>query len=242
VAEEQYTKALAFGESHRILKDRGVSRYRQEKFEDALIDFNRAIQMYPEDGKYYYWRSKTHSQLEQHREALSDIILANQLEPHDEYIGKHLNWLASKFESLGYDLNKNGKPKEAVEQYDAALRLTPDSANLYNRRARAFINLHRYDAAINDLKKAIALDPREFAYYQLMDWVLAKRKDWNQIIAYWDQYIRLNPTHSSAYVERGGAYFHKGDIKSAVRNAKIAADMGNLDGKQIHEKYKHVLE
>ena len=92
------------------------------------------------------------------------------------------------------------------------------------------------------MKKAIALDPREFAYYLLMDRVLAKHKDWNRIIAYWDEYIQLNPTHSRAYVERGGAYFHKGDVKSAVRDAKIAADMGNLDGKQIYEKYKHVLD
>ena len=198
--------------------------------------------MYPEDGKYYYWRSKTHSQLGQHREAFSDIVRANQLEPWNEDIGKQIKWLAGKFELMGYELDKNGKPKEAVEEYDAALRLTPERAVLYDRRARAFINQHQYDAAIDDLKKAIELDPGEFAYYLLMDWVLAKRKDWNQIIEYWNQYIRLNPTHSRAYVERGGAYFHSGDIKSAVRDAKIAADMGNLDGRQIYEKYRHAVE
>lgn len=72
-----------------------------------------------------------------------------------------------------------------------------------------------------------------------MDYILAKENEWDIIIGYWDEFIELNPDNSRAYLERGGTYFHKGDMQSALKNAKIAADMGNTKAKQIYEKYKH---
>ncbi len=239
-AEKMYTAALTFGENHETLMDRGKNSYRRENYKDALKDLNRAIELYPENGKYYYWRSKTYSKLLQDDKASTDIELANQLEAGDEYIQSQLEWLASKFTKQGYELDKNRKSSEAIKEFNAALRLRPNDADTYYWRARAFINLNQRNSAFNDLKKAIKLGPNEYKYYNLLDWVLAKQRDWNQIITYWDQYITLNPDNSRAYVERGGAYFRKGDIKSAVRNAKIAADMGNPEGKEAYEKFRHM--
>lgn len=32
------------------------------------------------------------------------------------------------------------------------------------------------------------------------------------------------------------------DLKSAVKNAKIAADMGNPEGREAYEKFRHRVE
>ncbi len=141
-------------------------------------------------------------------------------------------------ESLAYG-SQNPKLAAAIEHFNAALRLDPDNASLHYRRARAYIDRNQHDRALNDLKRAIQLDPNDIDYYLLMDWVLAKRRDWYQIIRYWDQYIELHPDNGRAYAERGGAYYHKGDIASAVSNAKAAADLGNPEGKEAYEKLKH---
>lgn len=242
LAEELYTKALTYGENHGTLKERGENSYRRENYKDALIDLDRAIEMYPEDGSYYYWRSKTYSKLQQFGKAVADQERAYQLDPDDEYIQSHRKRLASKLTRRGYELRKNRNHAEAVEKYNAALRLAPDDADIYYRRARAFVGQNQLDSALSDLKIAIRLDANDINYYLLLDWVLAKRRDWNQIIRYWDQYIELNPDNSRAYVERGGAYYRNGDIKSAVSNAKFAADMGNLEGKEAYEKFRHKVK
>lgn len=241
VAEELYTKALAYGENHVILKARGKNSFRRENYQAALDDLHRAIELYPEDAEYYYLRSKTYARLGKHHEALSDILRSSALDPDDKYIERHRDWLAAWFTRRGYDLNKSRNPASAIEQYDAALRLVPEDASLYYRKAKVFVDLNQLDSAVGNLKKAIDLDPNDIDYYLLLDWVLAKHKDWDQIIAYWDNYIERNPDISRAYVERGGAYYHKGEIRAAVNNVKIANEMGDPEGKQAYEKFRHLV-
>lgn len=234
-----YSQALEFGENHTILFDRGRIHYRREEYREALRDLNRAIELYPEASKYYYWRSFAHSKLNDLQRAVSDISTAERLAPGDPSVVKRKKSLAKKFTNLGYKQAKALKPGAAIENYNMALQMTPQNDYLYYRRARAYIEQNRLARAKGDLVRAIALNPDDYDYYKLLDWVLAKEKDWDQIIGYWDRYIELHPDNSRAYVERGGAYYHKGDLKEAVRNAKIAADMGNLEGKEAYGKFRH---
>lgn len=240
VAEELYTRVLAYGDNHQIFAARGKNSYRRENYEDAVNDLNRAIRLYPEDGEYYYWRSMAYGKLEQYHNALTDIELADQLKPNDEYIENQRKWVASRFKSQGHELSKDQNPAAAIEQYDAALRLNPGDAYTYYRKARAFVEQNDLDAALINLEKAIELDPDEISFYLSIDWVLARRGEWDRIISYWDHFIALHPDNSRAYVERGGAYYHKGDMTSAVRDAKTSADMGNPLGREALQKIGHL--
>jgi tetratricopeptide (TPR) repeat protein len=74
-----------------------------------------------------------------------------------------------------------------------------------------------------------------------VDWLLIKRNEYDQIISYWDEYIARHPDDSRAYLERGGTYYHKGDLREAVRNAKIAAGMGNAEAQQAYERFSRRL-
>jgi tetratricopeptide (TPR) repeat protein len=242
VADTLFTKALGFGENHVALMNRGKNHYRRENYDDALKDLDRAIVLYAENGDYYRWRSIVNSRLKKYEEASNDIEQANKLKPNDKNILKQRKWLASKFTRRGYDSAKVRQSADAIDHFDAALRLNPDDADIFYRKSKALSNQFKYDLALVEIKKAIELDPSNYGYYSFIDWILAKRKDWDQIIGYWDQYIARVTDDSRAYLERGGAYLHKGDIRSAVSNAKIAADMGNPDAKAIYEKYKHRVQ
>lgn len=237
-AERYYTKALSYGDNHGILLDRAKVRYRQANYEDALKDINRAIELYQEESDYYYWRAQVYEKLKQYLKASKDIGRAYQLAPADVDVQKERKWLASKLIYEGHELAERGRADSAINYYNAAQYLNPDDGDVYYRRARASVDLHRYDSALLDLKRAIQIDPNQFGYYQSLDWILAKRRDWDRIIAYWSRYIAMHPDNSRAYVERGGAYYHKGDMRSAVADAKAAADMGNDEGKEAYEKFK----
>ena len=240
VAEKYYDNALEFGLNHNILKERGVNSYKRENYNEALKYLDLAIQLYTEDAEYYYWRSRVYKKLEKYKESSSDIERAFKLDPTDEYIQSHRKWLVWKFSRIGYSLNKNEKPVDAIEQYNAALVLDPNNASLYYRRSRALIKKNDYDQAYIDLDRAIQLEPNDINYYLLMDYILVRKKDWVQIINYWGKFIEINPNSSRAYLERSGAYYHKGDITASLDDAKTAADMGNSDAKNIYERYKHL--
>jgi tetratricopeptide (TPR) repeat protein len=143
---------------------------------------------------------------------------------------------------LGYELNRARKHEAAIEKFNAALSLDPTHADAYNRKAGALIKLNELDEALPHAKLAVEYDPDNFAFYQKLDWILAQRKDWDQVISYWSQYIDLHPDDGAAYVERGGAFYHKGDLRSAVADAKIAADLGNPQGKEAYNRFKHLVD
>ena len=234
-AEEQYTKALSFGEYHSVLFKRGKVRCRLEKYQDALADLNRAIEIYPEAARYYYWRAATYIGLHDNERAMQDIQYAVKLDPYDKSIMEKYEWLLLV---KGYELRNTSNKSLEIAQYNEALRINPNNAETYARRAHAYVAQNKNDLALIDLDKAIEIDPNNIDYYILIDFVLAKTHSWEKIIPYWDKYIALNPENARAYRERGGTYFRMGDMKTAVQNAKRAAELGDLQGKELYERYR----
>ena len=242
IANTLYTKSLESGEYHDTLFKRGKNNTRRGNYQDAITDLNRAIALNSEKPLYYYWRAATYIDLQKYNEALNDIQYAYKLDPYDNDILDKRKWLSAIFENQGYELRQSQNITPSVEKYSSALSLNSNNAAMYYGRARSYIEQHKLDLALIDIKKAIEIKPNDINNYLLIDYILAKSKDWDQIIKYWDDFIKLNPNNGRGYVERGGAYYHKGDIQTAVANAKISADLGNLEGKEAYGKFKHMIK
>jgi len=241
LAEKAYEKATEFGINHSITMKQGKNYFRKKDYSKSVEFLNSAIDLYSEDGDYFYWRSKANSMLHKYNNAIQDIKLAEKLSPKDKSINTYKAWLVNRLVYRAYNTAKKRKTKFAIKLYNFAIELDSDNADLFYRRARANMTAVKFGLAVVDLKKAIELDPNDYNYYLSLDYVLAKQKKWSQIISYWSKYIELNPDDSRAYVERGGAYFHKRDFKSSLLDAKSAADMGNVEGQQVYDKYKHLV-
>jgi len=237
-AEELLTKALSYGGLGTFYQERAHIRQALERYDKALEDINRGIEIWPHEGFYFYRRSVILANLKRMDEALRDIETADLLSPNDEDIARHRKWLANAYEVAGYRQQQLKNAPGAVGDYSAAIRASPDNARSYLRRAKVFAEEKKFDEALADLERARQLDPSEFDICLMIDWILFKRQDWAGIISSWDRFIALNPDHSRAYVERGGAYYHKGDVNSALRDAKKAADLGSAEGRQLYERFK----
>lgn len=238
VAVELLSKALAFGDLARFYEERASIYEHLDKHDEALQDINTAIDMSPQDPDLYYRKSRILSSKKMMQEALKSIEIADQLKPEDESIAKQKKWIADTLVYSGYSHQKTKNLTEAIKDYNSAIKANPNNAYSYYRRARLLIDQKEMTSAFNDLAKAIELDPNDLDFYLLMDWLLTKKSDWNGIIHYWDKFITLHPDNDRAYLERGGAYFHKGDIAAAVADAKRAADLGNAEGQKLYDRYK----
>ncbi|MBF0330141.1 MAG: tetratricopeptide repeat protein [Nitrospirae bacterium] len=238
VALEFLNKALLFGDLALFYNERATIYEHLEKLDEALKDINLAIEMSSQNADFYSTRSRILSNKKMMQEALKDIEIANLLDPNDEYIIKLNKWIADKFMSSGHSKQKAKDFSGAIKDYTAAIQANPENSYSYYSRARVFVDKKDLSSAFTDLKKAIKLDPNVFDFYQLMDWLLTQKSDWGGIINYWSRYIALNPKNDRAYLERGGAYFRKGDLASAVADAKRAADLGNAKGQEMYDKLK----
>lgn len=241
-ANDLFSKSLESGEYHATLFRRGKNNNRREEYTDSLRDLNSAIEQNYEKPLYYYWRANTLIDLKEYEKAMNDIQAAIQLDPYDKDFQSKRRWLAAKFQDDAYTLRESQNNESAVDKYTKAIRLNPNNGDLYQGRARAYIQERDLSSALADMKKAIDVDPDNFHHYALIDYILFKSKEYDQTIKYWKQYIRRHPDDGRAYVEVGGTYFHKGDMKSAVKYAKISADLGNLEGIEAYEKFKNMIQ
>ena len=92
--------------------------------------------------------------------------------------------------------------------------------------------------AQRDLEKAVQLNPRHFGSYQFLDWALAKQGKWGAVVEHWNQFLALEPNHAKAYLERGGTFYHKGDLKRAFQDAQKSCELGEPEACARSERLK----
>jgi tetratricopeptide (TPR) repeat protein len=131
---------------------------------------------------------------------------------------------------LGYDLNTNGKPREAIPYYTAALALQPRSPGAYVARALAFQGSQDPAQALADINQAIKLEPRYATAWKIKGRLLQEMKGTDNGEAALRKALVLNPRDRSArsqliaLLKKAGR--HR-DAEAVVMNA-VVDDPGDM--------------
>ena len=111
-----------------VLNDRGVAYSRRLNYKEAIDDFNRAIQLYPEYPAVYNNRGNVLLGLGAVREAIKDFDRALLLAPG----------YAAAYSNRAGAYMKLGQVDQAIAGYTKAIQLTPDQSGRAERtRTRA---------------------------------------------------------------------------------------------------------
>ena len=65
----------------------------------------------------------------------------------------------------------------AIEDYDEAIRLSPDAADIYNIRAFLRQDMGDHDSSIDDFTEAIRLDPNQPQYHRNRGLAYAQKEE-----------------------------------------------------------------
>ncbi|MEG4311026.1 MULTISPECIES: sulfotransferase domain-containing protein [unclassified Microcoleus] len=93
------------------------------------------------------------------------------------------------------ELQRKGKPLEAVIAYRKALEINPNSAWSYHNLGEALAQLEHWDEATFAYKKAIELNPKSASYYYKLACILDKLSD-HQAICYYSKAAESKPNSS----------------------------------------------
>ncbi len=118
---------------------------------------------------------------------------------------------------------------EALADYDAALRRSPDDALSYYGRALIRLAVERVGEAINDLTIAIRLRPRNPRFLTARGYAYIVGNRFNAAIEDFNAALALNPNDPIAHNNRGLAFRKKGQLKRAISDYTAAI--------QIHPAY-----
>ncbi|MEI0566034.1 tetratricopeptide repeat protein [Brachyspira pulli] len=209
--------------------------YNKSKYEEAIKNYNKSIDLDPNNSYAYNNRGLAKNNLEQYFNALKDYDKAIELDPNNSVIyynrgvAKTHLW---QYEEAIEDYNKAieldhnnstayynrglvksylGQYKEAIEDYNKTIELDPNNSHAYNNRGNAKDDLGRYKEAIKDYDKAIELNPNDRAAYHNRGLVKNYLRQYEEAMKDYDKAIELGPNNTDVY-----NYYNRGVIKRSL--------------------------
>lgn len=226
----------------RAYNKRGLAHASTRNYEQAIVDYSKAIALNPHFAEAYVNRSTAHLLMDNYGQAVIDCDKALELAP--DFVAAYANrgiaytGLHTYDQALtDYDHTLELSPhnvyafynrgnthlymnqfKKAIADYSQAIELDPDFVAAYANRGAVYHELRQHQQALADLSRAIELNPDYvYAYYNRATVYRELRQEENAIADY-SKVIELNPGHRYAYENRGDSYASLGDEKKASKD------------------------
>ena len=163
--------------------------------EDAITEFDRAIELDPRNLKAYGNRGVSKAGLGRYEDAIADYDWVIELDPGN----------AKGYHNRGNAKHALGRYEDAIADFDKALDLDSSRGLSYVSRGNAKHALGRHEDAIADFDKALGLDPGYLNAYGNRGLLKAGLGRHEDAIADFDRVIQLDPGDAKGYHNRGDA-------------------------------------
>ena len=129
--------------------DRGCTYGNNGQYEQAVNEFERAIELNPSAPLPYFWRGLAYERLGDHLGALVEYRRAVSLDPQR----------AEFYAGRGDAYRRLGELQVAIQEYEKAIERDPNLVLAYHNRGITFEASGDYRQALADYDKAIELQP-----------------------------------------------------------------------------------
>lgn len=212
---------LGFGElqkAEELLSQGKKLLYRTGKYQDAIKEFDKAIELNHSLYEAWWLRGKTLSKLERYYDAYESFCKASKivgLEHEDYYdiwldITEATENFAGQIYNLALKTYREGNTQEALRLCNNILNFSYLSENIYSNaycfRGYLYDELGDYLKAIEDYTEAICLNPNIEAYYRGRAISHNKVGDTQGAIEDFSQALQINPNDAEVYFKRALCY------------------------------------
>ncbi|HEX6846947.1 MAG TPA: tetratricopeptide repeat protein [Chitinophagaceae bacterium] len=205
VIEKYPTVAIAYN-------NRGSFFWEEKKYDEALLDYNKAIEYRPNYGEAYNNRGAVYLDQKKYKEAISDFNRVIELQ--NNYAGAYSN--------RGIAMLETGKNAESRADFDKAIELKPDYAEAYYNRGLLSMIEKRNEEALRDYNKALELNPNYQEAILNRDILLGVNRSPEEALADYDKAIEAKPNDPELYYTRGSFLLRQKKYSEAKRDLAIA--------------------
>ena len=244
--------------SAQIHSDRGWVYLHLKDYEQAISDFNRALDLKPDYAWVYGSRGLVYRTLRDYERAIADFDRAIELNPAYAWAygsrGLTFHFLRDYERAIAdFDRAIELNPKytwaygsrgqthrlrkdyeRAIADFDRAIEIDSDYVWTYEQRGRAYNNLKMYRRAIEDFDHALERDPNYFWAYLNRGITYRRLKDYERALADLDRALELEPQNVSVFAQKGFVRLWMRDTRRAITDYTRGWD---IDPNHLHNAW-----
>jgi tetratricopeptide (TPR) repeat protein len=229
-AAKMYTEALKYSNYHSYYAARGDAYAKLQDYKHTLEDYDRALELSPNDPEYLRRKAQVLSHQNRFIEAQRMKRQSKQADTYDDWppkkSSKGENEQAIKHAQKGNDFMRTGQYEQAISEYTEAIRILPDEYILYHSRGTCYLQMNNDEAALQDFLHAIERKRDDIEAYIKITFIYADRGMYDDALNSITTAITLKPDNAEAIYHRAKIYERKGMNIEAMQDARQACDMG----------------
>ncbi|MFC2038526.1 tetratricopeptide repeat protein [Chloroflexota bacterium] len=172
---------------------RGNYFYNQEKYEEAFISYNWALELEPDRPETLYNRGNALDELERYEEALADYDRSLEIELDDP---ETLN-------NRGITLCNLERYEEALTDFNRSLEIRPDNPGTLYNRGNALDELERYEEALADYFRSLEIEPDDPETLNERGITLCNLERYEEALADFNRSLEIRPDNPGTLNGRG---------------------------------------
>jgi tetratricopeptide (TPR) repeat protein len=203
---------------------------RVRAFEQAMGDFNKALDLDPNNPAVYIERGHLYSLMFDMIKAIEDYTQAIRLIPNNAkaYWFRGMAYRACVSLSISSPDGTNYLDR-AIADFTQVLQLKPEDIGMYSTRASMYLWQKNERLALRDWAEAIQVNPNHVSAYKNRGFFYLMKDDFSRAIADYTQVIRLDKNDGWAYRHRAEMYHKSGDFRRAISDYQTALKLFQAD-------------
>ena len=206
-----FVTVIASGQNYKKYYRAGTEFMKMGKYQDAVAQFTKAIEVEPSDADLYIARGKAYERTGDIKAAYSDFEKASGFSPRN----------VETLVKLGIISNSMGNYNQALGYLNRATKIEKRNNIIYPEKIAALMGLEDYEKALDASDTALVLkeEPRIFYYRGI---AFANLKDDVQAKKELERALSKDSRYEDARLALAGLYLRQGQIKEALGQCNIA--------------------
>lgn len=201
--------------------ERAHDLYERGKWEEALVELQRAIEINPHMGAWHFNLGLTLDMMERHEEALTAYRHALEMDPHD----------IESLNAAGANCNRLARYHEAISFFERVEALDASFEACYCSRIVAYTELNEHDRAEEMFYLARQYKEKCPVCLYNIGTSLFARGRYDRALWCWQQVLEIDPDYPQVHARMADVYWAKSQHAEARRHLmdELRSDPGNID-------------